>query len=74
MLARIKNTIMDISIKTKRFETLKIERIDRDGLERLENFTNDNIDLYPGRFYGSKDVTFFDGTINVAQCNDLTKK
>ena len=59
--------------KNEKIRDLEIERIDRDGLERLENFTNDNIDLYPGKLYGSKDVTFFDGTINVTPCKDLTK-
>ena len=59
--------------KNEEIKDLKIERIDRDGLEYLKYFTNDNIYLYSGKLYGEEDVVYFDGMIDVTLCKDLTK-
>lgn len=59
--------------KNKEIKDLEIERIDRDGLEHLRHFTNDDVYLYAGKLYGEEDVVYFDGMMDVTPCEDLTK-
>ena len=59
--------------KSEEIKDLKIERIDRDGLEHLRHFTNDYVYLYAGTLYGEEDVVYFDGMMDVSPCEDLTK-
>ena len=50
---------------------LEIERIDREGLEQLKDFTGDDIALHLGMLYSVEKVIFFDGRIDVTSCKDL---
>lgn len=59
--------------KNEEIKDLEIERIDRDDLEHLRHFTNDNVYLYAGKLYGEEDVVYFDGMMDVTPCEDLTK-
>ena len=56
--------------KNKEIQDLEIERIDREGLEQLKDFTGETVDLYPGKLYGMEDVIFFDGMIDVTSYKD----
>ena len=57
----------------KEIQALEIGRIDRESLEALKKFTEDDIILRPGKIYNVGDVTFFDGRIDVTSCKDLEK-
>ena len=54
-----------------------IERIDREDMKQLKDFTGENIVLHQGTVFdnrkiiGLKEVTFFDGTIEVTFCKDI---
>ena len=60
--------------KDKEIQDLEIERIDREGLEQLKDFTGETVYLYPGKLYGVEDVIFFDGTIDVTPYKDKNPK
>ena len=63
--------------KNKEFHDYKIERIDREGMKSLKDFTGENIVLHRGvelnkrKIIGLEEVTFFDGTIEVTSCKDI---
>lgn len=63
--------------KNKEFHDYKIERIDREGMKCLKDFTGENIVLHrgsifeQGKIFGLEEVTFFDGTIEVTSCKDI---
>lgn len=59
--------------KDNEIQDLEIERIDREGLKHLKDFTGDDIILYSGTLYSIEHVIFFGGIIDVTPCKDLNK-
>ena len=63
--------------KNKEFRDYKIERIDREGMKKLKDFTGENIFLYKGtvfeqgKIFGLEKVIVFYGTIEVTSCKDI---
>lgn len=63
--------------KDKEFHDYKIERIDREGMRKLKDFTGENIFLYKGtvfeqgKIFGLEEVIVFYGTIEVTSCKDI---
>ena len=66
-------TIYGYINKNKKIKELEIDRVDRDDLKNLTNFSDNDILMYPVKLYGEKYVTCFDGMIDVTQCKDMTK-
>ena len=59
--------------KDKEIRTLEIERIDRESLAAMKDFTKDDVIIYPGKLYTARDghSTLFCGRIDVTSCKDL---
>ena len=57
--------------KDKEIRSLEINRLEREDMEELKDFTGEEITFYGGKWV--EYVTSFDGIVDVTPCEDLTK-